>query len=113
MSKNIIRLTESDIHRIVKESVKRALNEGTTDSKIAGAFFDTFDEMSGHDVASILYNYLDTDAIQDVVEYLDQNGYLEGSEYEGMFDESEDEENDGHFQGFMDGMEDFDIPTLR
>lgn len=89
---NVIRLTESDIHRIVKESVKRALTEGTTDGRMAGAFFDTFDEMSGHDVASILYNYLDSDAIQDVVEYLDKNGYLEGTEYEGMFDESENEE---------------------
>ena len=28
MNKKIIRLTESDLHRIVKESVKRVLNEG-------------------------------------------------------------------------------------
>lgn len=30
MNKKLIRLTESDLHRIVKESVKRALNEGTS-----------------------------------------------------------------------------------
>lgn len=90
--KNVIRLTESDIHRIVKESVKRALTEGTTDGRMAGAFFDTFDEMSGHDVASIVYNYLDEDTIRNIVEYLDQDGYFEGTEYEGMFDESEDED---------------------
>ena len=29
MNKKLIRLTESDIHRIVKESVKRVLKEGT------------------------------------------------------------------------------------
>ena len=32
MNKNRIRLTESDLHRIVKESVKRVLNEVSTDT---------------------------------------------------------------------------------
>lgn len=32
MKKNRIRLTESDLHRIVKESVKRVLNEVSTDT---------------------------------------------------------------------------------
>lgn len=32
MKKNSIRLTESDLHRIVKESVKRVLNEVSTDT---------------------------------------------------------------------------------
>ena len=32
MRKNRIRLTESDLHRIVKESVKRVLNEVSTDT---------------------------------------------------------------------------------
>lgn len=90
--KNVIRLTESDIHRIVKESVKRALTEGTTDGRMADAFFGAFDEMSGHDVASIVYNYLDEDTIRSIVEYLDQDGYFEGTEYEGIFDEPEDED---------------------
>ena len=33
MNKRLIRLTESDIHRIVKESVNRVLREGTLDVK--------------------------------------------------------------------------------
>ena len=39
--KKIIRLTESDLHRIIKESVKRVLKEDTTfDNHIADKIFD-------------------------------------------------------------------------
>lgn len=39
--KTIIRLTESDLHRIVKESVKRILKEDSTfDNHIAGNIYD-------------------------------------------------------------------------
>lgn len=112
--KRVVRLTELDIHRIVKESVKRALNEGTTDSKMSDIYFGIFDEMSGHDVASILYNYLDEDKIRDIVEYLNQDGYLEGTEFDGALDETDDEEEDDNFfPGFMNGMEDLTFPSLN
>ena len=120
--KRVVRLTESDLHRIVKESVKMALNEGTTDSKISDIYFGVFDEMNGHDVASIIYNYLDEDAINDIVEYLNQNGYLEGTEFDGALDETDDEEEDeedeeefenGTYKGFVNGMEDLTFPSLN
>jgi hypothetical protein len=39
--KKVIRLTESDLHRIIKESVKRVLKEDTTfDNHIADKIFD-------------------------------------------------------------------------
>ena len=39
--KKVIRLTESDLHRIIKESVKRILKEDTTfDNHIADKIFD-------------------------------------------------------------------------
>jgi len=39
--KQVIRLTESDLHKIIKESVKRILKEDTTfDNHIAGEIFD-------------------------------------------------------------------------
>ena len=39
--KKVIRLTESDLHRIIKESVKRILKEDSTfDNHIAGNIFD-------------------------------------------------------------------------
>ena len=41
MNKRLIRLTESDLHRIVKESVKRILKEDSTfDNHIAGNIYD-------------------------------------------------------------------------
>ena len=45
MNKKLIRLTESDLHRIVKESVNRILRENKTDN-----FGKVFNEISGSDV---------------------------------------------------------------
>jgi hypothetical protein len=36
MGKQIIRLTESDLHRIIKESVKKIINEATDEVKLPG-----------------------------------------------------------------------------
>lgn len=38
MNKKIIRLTESDLHKIVKESVNRALNEELAKKDWGGVF---------------------------------------------------------------------------
>ena len=34
MNKKIIRITESDLHRIVKETLNRKLNEGNFDTNV-------------------------------------------------------------------------------
>ena len=65
-----IRLTESDLHRIVKESVNKIIKEGTTDSYIQ-AMWDKVQKMMGAEsMLEALYNYLDSDAIEDFVQYL-------------------------------------------
>ena len=43
MAKNIIRLTESDLHRIVKESVKRVLREASREMPLRNKFGEPLD----------------------------------------------------------------------
>jgi len=55
--KNRIRITESDLHRIVKESVKKTINEGNYFSHQADEFGrDYFEEAKGY--AKGIVNYL-------------------------------------------------------
>ena len=69
MAKNIIRLTESDLHKIVKESVQRALNENEFDAAQQRAEkigeFIGYDEAYRHLIALIA----NTDGPQKVLEY--------------------------------------------
>ena len=57
-NKKLIRLTESDLHRIVKESVKRVINEGNSanailrrkkqkQDRLKNAIIDAFEKMFG------------------------------------------------------------------
>ena len=53
MKKKLIRLTESDLHRIVKESVKRVLKENEWDEDVEGM------EVNKENVCSIIKNICD------------------------------------------------------
>ena len=81
MAKNIIRLTESDLHRIVKESVGRMLKENEFDAAQQKAEkigeFIGYDEAYRHLIALIA----NTDGAQKVMEYaskLEQMYYANG-----------------------------------
>lgn len=63
MKKKLIRLTESDIHKIIKESVKRILNETRLDYDV--------DNFSGK------WNKPDYDS------YIDPEGYLDNPNRKG------------------------------
>ena len=66
MNKKLIRLTESDLHRIVKRSVKRMLREGM--------YYDEFQsvrEMLGDEqILDELVQYLSSDELRDFVDHL-------------------------------------------
>lgn len=64
MNKKLIRLTESDLHRIVKESVNRVLNEiGNTNrgqymlGRLAGRKYANNHNANGYDEAGKIANY--------------------------------------------------------
>jgi hypothetical protein len=58
MNKKLIRLTESDLHRIVKESVGKILKEGYYD--------DLHDYMGQEDEPNLICPYCESDNVQEV-----------------------------------------------
>ena len=70
--KRITRLTESDIHRIVKESVKRALKENNS------PFIDSELALGNHDNAAFhRFNLILDDFSNNLIGWLKDEGYEE------------------------------------
>lgn len=65
-----IRLTEGDLHRIVKESVNRIIKEGTTDRDVQSMWDEAQEMMGAESMLEALYDYLDCDTIEDFVQTL-------------------------------------------
>lgn len=87
--KRQIKLTENDLHRMIKESVYRVLNEGTTDSTDMDAW-ERCKEMVGADtMLSELEGWLGSDDYHQFLEHMDRYYEL------GLFDDGEDEDYDG------------------
>jgi hypothetical protein len=57
--KKIIRLTESDLHRIIKESVKRILREEDFGSMDGGDIGGSVGDMGGSDIPSVAEEGID------------------------------------------------------
>lgn len=86
--KKQIKLTENDLHKMIKESVYRVLNEGTTDATDMDAW-ERCKEMVGADqMLSELENWLDSDSYHQFLENMDRNYDL------GLFDNDSDEDYD-------------------
>ena len=70
MNKKLIRLTEQDLHRIIKESVNNILKEGTTDQEVNDMWEQAKEIMGADSMLEALYAYLDCDAIEDFIQTL-------------------------------------------
>ena len=80
MNKKLIRLTESDLHKIVKESVKRVLKEGTKETILVNSSSDG-SRLFYIELADNLYvrsfkafGYDESEALEYVCKYLDKKG---------------------------------------
>lgn len=85
--KRQIKLTENDLHRMIKESVYRVLNEGTTDTTDMDAW-ERCKKMVGADtMLGELEKWFDSDSYHQFLEHMDRYYEL------GLFgDDSDDEE---------------------
>lgn len=64
MNKKLIRLTESDLHRIVKESVNRMLNENESDLSDLDGYnvgIKTFSDLNDKDRSTTLEKIIDSE----------------------------------------------------
>ena len=82
MEKNNIRLTESDLRNIVKESVKKVIREGHWDSNVWDEFQSLREKLGDDTLISELYEYLDGDTIDDFIETTKRNYDLDNEDYE-------------------------------
>ena len=74
MNKKIIRLTESDLHKIVKESVNRILRESTDYAEVRS---DYYDEERGATAIDAWKLYRDSDNDGETVAYVYDDGRVE------------------------------------
>ena len=70
-------ITESQIRETVKKVLKHTLNEGTTDQRDLYVCDTVFNDMTGEEVWNIISNYLDSDRIHDIANWLIQDEYID------------------------------------
>lgn len=85
-----IRLTESQLHRMIKESVREVLSEGHWKSEINEKWNKALEIMGAEQMIDALYTFLDGDTIEEFIEQLERV-------YELPLSDNEDEEDDDEF----------------
>jgi hypothetical protein len=75
--KKIVRLSENDLHRIVKESIKKALKEDTMNNVIIKKWNQIEQVLGSDGMISELFNYLDADIIADFVNTIENTYDIE------------------------------------
>lgn len=80
--KKRITLTESDLHKIIKKYVKKALTEGSTSNEVYNKW-ETIKETVGCDkMIDDIWNYLDDRAIDNLIDCFNQDYDLFDNGYE-------------------------------
>ena len=72
MRKQTIRLNEAQLNKLIKESVKKVLREGTTDKTLENAWINAQEQMGAEGFLDALYAALDEDTIRENLEYIDR-----------------------------------------
>ena len=72
MRKQTIRLNEAQLNKLIKESVKKVLREGTTDKTLENAWINAQERMGAEGFLDALYAALDEDTIRENLEYIDR-----------------------------------------
>ena len=70
MNKKVIKLTKSDLHRIINESLNKVINEGSADRSVDEMWIEAQSLMGADSMLDALYSYLDGDTIRDFLETL-------------------------------------------
>ena len=85
MGKKIFRLTETELRNLIKESVNRVLNEGTTDQAMFNSWDAIKGQMGADAMLDAIYNYMNADEIGEIIRLLKRDydvNDVEDAEYE-------------------------------
>lgn len=70
MRKRRMRLSESKLHRIVRDTVRGVLREGTNNNVIASQWDEMEEWLGSHEMCDAIFYALNEDQIIDILEYL-------------------------------------------
>lgn len=95
MKKNIVKLNEAQLKKMIAESVKRVLKEGMTPDNPNYEKWETIKEQLGAEQMLLdIFNYLDSSELEQIIEWFDQDYDFFGSEDEEYNEEDYPEDDD-------------------
>ena len=89
--KKVIRITESKLNKMIGESVKKILKEGSPDEQVGAEWDELIDELGSNAMLDELFAYLNEDTIKDFIETAKKNHDLD-------YEEDEDDEYTPNFE---------------
>ena len=90
MGKKIFRLTESELRGLIRKSVNRVLNEGTTDQNMFNQWDDIKEQIGAEAMLDAIYNYMSSDEVAEIVRLIKRDydiNDIEDAEYEEFDDD--------------------------
>ena len=70
MRKRTMRLSESKLHRIVRDTVRGVLREGSMDNGIADKWNEIEEAIGSHEMCDAIFHALSEDELIDMIEFL-------------------------------------------
>ena len=80
--KKRVRLTEQDLHRIVRKSVSKILKEGSSDPQDYNKWEQIKEMVGPEKMVDDIFDYLDVDTIAKLIEWFNQDYEIFEDEYE-------------------------------
>ena len=67
------RISESVINRAINNSMRRMVNEGTTDSDVIDKWQEVKDSLGASKMVDVIFNYLSSDQIEEILGYFNED----------------------------------------
>lgn len=94
--KQLFRLTEQDVKAVMNTVLRRVLKEGSIETSDGQSWNDLRDMIGADKMLEAVWNYLDSDQIQDLIQYIrkeyDMDYYDEEEETDDWYQDDEERE---------------------
>jgi len=92
MKKQVLKINESQLMNIIAEATKRILKEGTSFNDNIKKWQYLKETAGDEQMLECLFQWASSDQIEKWLEWFDEEGYFEGSPFEGTEEEFSDED---------------------
>lgn len=87
-----INLTESQLKKMINEAVKTKLTEGFVDERMIKKWDYLIDNYGADKVCENLALWLDVSVLEQIIEWFEEEGYFEGSEFDDNYNDEDFED---------------------